>query len=195
MLSVESDISMLTEYNLTRLGNLNHKRIAQDIAMKNKLIQPHPLREQPHDIRRFQKGGSCTWIQPTFAARVSNTLLDPHSRWTATELCGQSSALAIINKYRTCQTSNVATSGLISARVKRSPLNANHKFAMNPRKAFLQDITHFIQGEKLRGNKILLCMGANIQWDHADIKGLKVATGLKDLMETANPTISPPPVT
>ena len=32
MLSMESDYSMLTELNLTRLGTLNHKRIAQDIA-------------------------------------------------------------------------------------------------------------------------------------------------------------------
>ena len=29
--------------------------------------------------------------------------------------------------------------------------------------------------------------------DHADIRGLKVATGMKDLMETANPDIFPPP--
>jgi len=38
-------------------------------------------------------------------------------------------------------------------------------------------------------------MDANTPWDHADIKGIKVATGLKDLMETANLTIFPPPAT
>jgi len=70
---VESDIIMLTELTLTRLGTLNHKRIAKDIAPRSNLIQLHPLREQTHDMRRFQKGGSCTWIQPTFAARVSKT--------------------------------------------------------------------------------------------------------------------------
>ena len=127
VLSVESDISMLTELNLTRLGTLNHKRIGQDIAPCSKLIQLHPLQEQPHDIRRFQKGGSCTWIQPAFAARVSDTLLDPHSRWTATKLCGHSSALIIINAYRTCRAIDAATSGSISARQKRSLLNAHHE--------------------------------------------------------------------
>jgi len=135
MLSVESDISMLTELNLTRLGTLNHKRIAQDIAPRSKLIQLHPLREQSHDIRRFQKGGSCTWIQPAFAAKVSDTSLDPHSRWTATKFCGPSSALIIINAYRTCRASDAATSGSIPAREKRSLLNAHHEFARNPRKA------------------------------------------------------------
>ena len=103
MLSVESDISMLTELNLTRVGTINHKRIAHDIAPRSKLIQLHPLLEQSHDTRQFQKGGSCTWMKPTFAARVSNTLLDPHRRWTSTELRGQSSALTIINAYRTCR--------------------------------------------------------------------------------------------
>ena len=185
MLSVESNISMLTELNLTRLGTINHIRIAHDIAPRSKLIQLHSLREQTHNARRFQKGGSCTWIQPTFAARVSNTLLDTHSRWTATELRGQSSALTIINTYRTCRASDVATFSSISAREKRSLLNAKHELATKPRKSFLNDITLFIQGEKARGNKFLLCMDANTTLDHADIKGLKVAAGLKDSMETA----------
>jgi len=34
-------------------------------------------------------------------------------------------------------------------------------------------------------------MDANTPWDHVDINYLKEATGLKDLMETANPAISP----
>ena len=38
-------------------------------------------------------------------------------------------------------------------------------------------------------------MDTNTPRDHAAIKGLKAATGLKDLMETAKPSISPPPAT
>ena len=41
MVSVESDFSMMTELNLTRLGTYNHKRIAQDIAPRSKLVQLH----------------------------------------------------------------------------------------------------------------------------------------------------------
>jgi len=195
MISMESDYSMLTELNLTRLGTLNHKRIAQDIAPRSKLIQLHPLREHSYDTRRFQKGGSCTWMQPDFVARVSNTIYDTHSRWTATQLCGQSSALTIINAYRTCRASDVATSGSISAREKRSLLNAHHALATNPRKAFLHDLTQMIKDRLSEGHKILLCMDANTTWDHADIKALKADTGLTDLMEKANPTTFPPPAT
>lgn len=61
--------------------------------------------------------------------------------------------------------------------------------------AFLLDITQFIQVEIAKGNKLLLCIDTNTPWDHADIRGLKVATGMKNLMKTANLDISLPPAT
>ena len=108
---------------------------------------------------------------------------------------GQGCALTTINAYRTCKASDASTSSSISAREKRSLLHANHRFATNPRKAFLHDIIQFVREQTKKGNKVILCMDANTPWDHTDIWQLKLATGLNDLMEFANPDTFPPPAT
>jgi hypothetical protein len=195
MLSVESDMSFMTEPNLTKIGTRNHHRIAQDVAPRSKLIHLHPISESTTDSSKFQKGGCTSWIQPDLAARISETYLDPHSRWITTDMQGEGCVLTTINAYRTCKASDAAMSSSISAREKRSLLHANHTFALKPRKAFLHDIIQLINEKKGKGHKVLLCMDANTTWDHADIRKIKLATGLRDLMEVANPDIFPPPAT
>jgi len=43
MMSIESDISLIAELNLTTKGTRNHTRIANDISPQSKLLQHHPL--------------------------------------------------------------------------------------------------------------------------------------------------------
>ena len=62
-------------------------------------------------------------------------------------------------------------------------------------KAFLMDIVNCIKSLKTKGNKVILPMVANTDWDHKDITTLKEETGLVDLMQTANPGNPPTPGT
>jgi len=65
MMSIELDISLLTELNLTAKGTRNHIRIANDISPKIKLIQHHPLQEDS-DLPIFKKEATARGFNPAW---------------------------------------------------------------------------------------------------------------------------------
>ena len=191
MMSIESDISLLTELNLTAKGTRNHTRIANDVSPQSKLIQHHPLQEDSN-LLIFKKGGHCAWLQPHIARRLKETHKDIHGRWIAMELASPASTLTVVTVCRVCRDSGAPVSGSIAARERRSLMRSQHDQARDPRKAFLTDLTLCLRNATGKGHKLLICMDANTPWNHKDIQQLKRDVGLTDLMQAANSNIPLP---
>ena len=194
-ITLESSVSMMTEYNLTKLGTINHKRIAMDLVPCSRLLQSHPIQEDRQSKKKFLKGGQAMWLQPQIASMLSQTWTDEYRRWLGCDIVTEHTILTLITAYRVCRGSTDPTSSSIETRERRAMQKADHPNATNPCKAFLVDITKRIKTLRARGNKVILCMDANTYWDHNNITTLKEDTGLRDLMQTANPGDLSPPAT
>ena len=194
-ITLESSASMMTEYNLTKLGTINHKIIAMELVPCSRLLQSHPIQEDQQSKKKFLKGGQAIWLQPQTASMMKHTWKDEYRRWLGSNIETEHNVLTLRTAYRVCGGSTDPTSSSIEARERRAMQKADHRNANHPRKAFMVDITKCIKSLKKRGNKVILCMDANTLWDHKDITTLKEETGLVDLMQTANPGNSPPPAT
>ena len=194
-ITLESSVSMITEYNLTKLGTINHKRIAMDLVPCSRLLQSHPIQEDRQSKKKFLKGGQAMWLQPHIANMMTRTMPDEYGRWLECDIATEHTVLSIITAYRVCGGSTDPTSSSIEARERRAMQKADHPNADKPRKAFLVDIIKRIKALRANGNKVILCMDANTHWNHKDITTLKEDTGLRDLMQTANPGDLPLPAT
>jgi len=194
-ITLESSASMMTECKLKKLGTINHKRIAMDLVPCSRFLQSHPIQEDQQSKKKFLKGGQAMWLQPHIASMMSQTWTDKYGRWLGCDIETEHSVLTLITAYRVYRDSTDPTSSSIEARERRAMQKADHPNANHPQKAFVVDITKRIKTLRARGNKVILCMDTNTYWDHNDITTLKEDTGLRDLMQTANPGALPPPAT
>ena len=196
MMSIESEISLVTELNLTERGTVNHRRIANGISPCSKLFQHHPLQEEVSTSTSKKKDTVHARLQPQIAGRLKSTTKNVHGRWLVRlELASPDTTLTVVTAYRVCKDSGAPESSSIAARERRSLMWSLHKEAHDPRKAFITDITNYLCEVKQKGHKLLLCMDANIPWNHKDIQTLKRDLGLKDLMAAVANRDSPSPAT
>jgi len=115
MIPIESDISLITELNLTERGTFNHNRITNDISPQSKLLQHHPLQEEATSTT-FTKGGHCAWLQPQIAGRLKTTSKDIHGRRMAMEFASPESTLTVVTAYRVYKDSGAPEFSSIAAR-------------------------------------------------------------------------------
>jgi exonuclease III len=107
--------------------------------------------------RKFKPGGTAMLVIGNTTAPIKTMTRDRMGRWVATHLAGEdNSTITIITAYQVCQSTitgnNTAANQQISQIISENKTEGN----LNPRHAFIHDLTNAIQQYIQRGDKIIL---------------------------------------
>jgi hypothetical protein len=133
----------------------------------------------------YQPGGTAMIIRGRWLGRVIKSNQDPHNmgRWSCTLLLGkQGRKFAIVTAYQVCQ-QTIARTGGSTAFAQQACLLRQQNRPMDPRHAFIEDLSAFLRELQASDSEILLMLDANEHPEdrHSGIRRLARQLHLIDL--------------
>jgi exonuclease III len=181
--ATQIDILCLSELNL----DINQHHINSKMRQIERRFFAHSRfagSTSPHkSVRSYKPGGTAMLVVEDTTAPIKTMSRDQMGRWVSTHLAiDQHSGITIITAYQVCQTHitgiNTAANQQISQLISENNTQGN----LNPRRAFIHDLTQTIQHHQSRGDHIILVGDFNdpTNEDHG-ITSLATECGLIDL--------------
>jgi hypothetical protein len=123
----------------------------------------HRYQKNQHDPSEYQPGGTCTFVNNSWAARTSPSQ-DPSGmgRWSQLSVSGRDNRkVTIFTVYRVCQ-SNISTEGSKTAYRQQWHIADERNISPNdPRSLLLLDLGSTIAVLQQQGHEIIILMDAN----------------------------------
>ena len=156
--AIHADFSCFSEFN--------HDINAHEIAKKMQIIERQVFNQSRfvgstsrNKVKRtYKPGGTGILVTNESTATVKSTHRDRMGRWAILALQGDNGqGITLINAYQVCQ--NGVTGNMTAANCQIAQLmqeEHNTTTTVNPRRAFIQDLTSVIQQHQATGNSIIL---------------------------------------
>jgi hypothetical protein len=138
----------------------------------------------PHkSVRSYKPGGTGMLVVEDTTAPIKTMTRDRMGRWVTTQLAGdQQTGITITTAYQVCQTEITGNNTAVNQQISQLIAENNSNGNLNPRHAFIHDLTIEIQQQQARGDLIVLVGDFNDPTNEdAGITTLATECGLVDL--------------